>query len=148
MKKTELKILQDKYWASTSTLEEEKQLQSYYLENTDEDNSIGALLSYYNEERNVTYSKKIETPSSKGVIISMNMLLSIAASLVLLCAAYFSFSNTTQKSTDVVIDDHQVALQITKEAFALINGKIDKGSDVIKHGINHLDKTFIFKTTL
>jgi hypothetical protein len=148
MKKTELKILQDKYWDGTSSLEEEKQLQYYYLENADEDNPLSALLSYYNEERKVTYTKKVEAPPVKGKVISMNMLLSIAATMILLFAAYFSFGNTKQKNSDVVIDDPQVALQITKDAFALINGKMDKGSEAIKHGINHLDKTFIFKTNL
>ena len=148
MMKTELKNLQEKYWNGTSTLEEEKHLQSYFQENSQEENPLGALMTYYSKQREVTYSKKIEAPSAKGGIFSMNMLMSIAASLVILAAAYFSFSNTKHQNADIVIDDPQVELQITKDAFALINGKMDKGSDAIKHGINHLDKTFIFKTNL
>jgi len=148
MKKTELERLKDKYWEGTTTLQEEKELQSYFQDNPDEDNPLGALLSFYNQERQVTYTKKIEVPQKKGQIISLNMLMSIAAAMVILVAAYFSFTNTQQKNNGTVIDDPQVALQITKDAFALINGKVGKSSDVVKHGINHLDKTFIFKTNL
>ena len=147
MKKTELKKLQNKYWNGISTLEEERQLQSYFQENDQEDNPLSALMSYYSKKREIAYKKKIEAPSKKGQIISMNMLMSIAASLVILVAAYFSFSNTKQENAGIVIDDPQVALKITKDAFALINGKMGKGSDAIRDGINHLDKTFIFKTS-
>ena len=108
---------------------------------------IAVLMSYYSKKREIAYTKKIEAPSKKGQIISMNMLMSIAASLVILVAAYFSFSNTKQENAGIVIDDPQVALKITKDAFALINGKMGKGSDAIRDGINHLDKTFIFKTS-
>jgi len=50
-----------------------------------------------------------------------------------------------QTDNNIVIDDPELALEITREAFGLINGKVKVGEQKIKDNINHLDKTLIFK---
>lgn len=148
MKEQNLIELKERYWNGETSVEEDQSLRAYYQDHTDSEDALGALFAYYEQQRQITYNKPIVEAKKSGNIISMRMLMSIAASLVLLVSAYFALRPQTLVKQDVVIEDPMVAWQITQDAFALLNGKVSKSTDVVKHGINHLDKTLIFKNDL
>lgn len=148
MKDSKITAIEEKYWRGETTLQEDNILQSYYESHPEDANALSALLKYYQQERQITYNKPIVSPAPSGAIISMRLLMSMAASMILLGAAYFAFGIAESKKNEIVIDDPQVALQITMDAFGIINQKIEKSTNTFKNGMNHLDKTLIFKTNL
>ena len=73
-------------------------------------------------------------------------LIPLAASIMLVAGAIWSIQHYSgQNTNEVVVNDPETALQITREAFALLSGTVDQGEQAIKENIQHLDKTFIFK---
>ncbi len=138
-----IKALTEKYWAGETTLEEERILNAHYGEQT-EQGPEQALFSFLHEERSVQYTKEVTMPVVRRSKWTTR-LLSIAATLLILMGSWWGINQATAPSNKVTIDDPQLALQITREAFALINGKVDKGEQAIMDNILHLDKTLIFK---
>jgi len=136
--------LSEKYWVGETSLEEEKVLQEYFSKSTDQSSPEKAYFSYLDIERSRTYEGKVMQPKRWTSKI-VRMILPIAASLVLLAGALWTINQKSPASNEVVIDDPQLALQVTREAFALLNGKVDDGEQTLKDNIIHLDKTFIFK---
>ena len=141
-----IKDLQDKYWNANSTLDEESMLRTYFKEHGDENSPEKALFEYFESERNKQLSKTFVPPKNTKVFQLKRYVLSIAATLILVACAYW-LVNTNAKSGgfDYEVKDPEVALEMTKEALAFLNSKMDKGEQAIKDNIVHLDKTLIFK---
>lgn len=137
--------LLDKYWAGTSSLDEEIIIREHY-DNDEQSLSPGkAIFDFFKEERRLTTERAFTTPQAKTFQLK-RYVFSIAASLVLLISAFWAVNNFDQPtSNDFVVNDPQVALQITKEAFALIGGNVNKSEKALRDNIVHLDKTLIFK---
>lgn len=134
-----------KYWNGETSLEEEKFLKEHFAKNPSKEGPEQALFEYFSKERSMTYTKEVEMPRSNTRFLS-SKIVSIAASLLLLMAALWTFNNYNESfSNETIIDDPEVALKITKEAFALLNGKVGQSEQAIKDNIVHLDKTLIFK---
>ena len=137
-------VVIEKYWKGETSLEEEKLLKKHFSNQSDQESPEQALSSYFSEEGSKTYTKVIEMP--KSARRSYSIIISIAATLLILIGALWTFNNGNQAySNEIVIDDPQVALEITREAFALLNGKVGQGEEAIMDHIEHLDKTLIFK---
>jgi len=136
--------IREKYWAGETSLDEEKKLRQYYNEHSEED-AIRAIFNYADRRRMITYDGKVAIPVPSKSVFSLRRWMGIAASLIVLVAAVWIFNSQSSQSNEIVIEDPKVALQLTQEAFAFLNGKIDDSSSSVKHGISHLDKTFIFK---
>ena len=136
--------LTEKYWAGATTLKEEQILRDHYSSKRDISSPESALFSFMKQEQTVTYSKTVQMPQASKNRWTMR-LLSIAAVGLVLMVSWFGMNQMNKANNEVVIDDPELAMEITKEAFALLNGKMGKSKAVIRENIAHLDKTFIFK---
>ncbi len=145
MKTTKIDELKKRYWEGNTSLREEESLRQYYRDNNPTDDPLGALLDYYEQQKSITYDKEILPPKKSTRIFNLRVLMSIAATILLIMTAYWGLNFQKQSPHKIVIEDPQVALELTKQTLALLNGKIDQSSKTIKHGISHLDKTLIFK---
>lgn len=145
MKAEELKILQDKYWAGETSLQEEVQLRKYYNTLPEEKDPLKAIFQYADRQREIKYEGTIVAPMPAKRTFDARKWMGIAASLIVLVAAVWMFNSDSSRSNETVIDDPEVALQLTKDALAFLNGKIDESSIAVKDGMSHLDKTLIFK---
>ena len=137
--------LSEKYWAGETTLEEERILKDFYKTEDAESSPEQALFAFFEQEKSRSYVKK--TPVKTHWMGRMTRaILPLAASVVLLLGAIWIFeSNQQGSSSEIVIDDPETALQITREAFALLNGKMNQSEQALMDNIQHLDKTLIFK---
>ncbi len=136
--------LTEKYWAGETTLQEEHVLREHYATYDKVTSPESAIFSFMKSEQAVRYTKTIEMPQARKSKWT-NRLLSIAAVGLVLMGSWWGINQASKTNNKVVVEDPQLALQITKEAFALLNGKVGKSKDVIRENIAHLDKTFIFK---
>lgn len=136
--------LTEKYWAGDTSLEEEQALRKHYSSTGDISSPESALFSFMKQEQTVSYTKTVQMPQSRKNKWTTR-LLSIAAVGLVLMGSWYGLKQATKADNKVVIDDPVLAMEITKEAFALLNGKMGKSKAVIRENIAHLDKTFIFK---
>lgn len=136
--------LTEKYWAGDTTLQEEQILREHYSSEEGISSPESALFSFMKQEQAVTYAKTVQMPKARKNKWTTR-LLSIAAVGLVLMGSWYGLNQASKADNKVVIDDPQLAMEITKEAFALLNGKMGKSKAVIRENIAHLDKTFIFK---
>ncbi len=149
-----LQNLLEKYWEGTTSLEEEKILKSHWKDQPGSSKPERAIFEFFEQEKLKTSKREFEIPAqitnsqpSGRVVHFRRYVFSIAASLILLMGVMWTISNYNQSSSnEVIVDDPETALQITKEAFALLNGKMDKSEKAIIDNIVHFEKTLIFKS--
>ena len=136
--------LTEKYWAGETTLDEEQILREHYNAADEISSPESALFSFMKQEQAVTYTKTVQLPQARKNKWTTR-LLSIAAVGLVLMGSWYGLKQANKADNNVVIDDPELAMEITKEAFALLNGKMGKSKEIIRENIAHLDKTFIFK---
>ena len=134
-----------KYWEGETSLQEERQLKEYYSNQSELQTPEQALFQFFDNEKRRTTDIQLVVPKQK-VFQLRRMVFSIAASLILVVSAFWVINNNSRSGGyDYVVEDPEVALEITKGAFALLNSKMEKGEQTLKDNIVHLEKTLIFK---
>lgn len=137
--------LKEKYWAGETSLAEERELRDYFEQHPEEQGPEQSLFAFFNAEKKVSYNRTVKMPQP-WIKKLTHRLIPLAASLMLLAGSIWGIHHYTKSaSNEVIIDDPQTALQVTREAFALLNGKVDRGEQALKDNMVHLDKTLIFK---
>ena len=145
--------LLDKYWEGESSLEEEKILRSHFENTSGENLPEQALFKFFKQERLnsskmefvVPLNQKIEKSPTR-IYQLKRYVFSIAASAILFVGAFWAINNYNSSATnEVIVDDPEVAWQMTKEAFAFLNGKVGKSEQALKDNMVHFEKTLIFK---
>jgi len=140
-----IKTLNEKFWSGETTLEEELQLKEYYHEHPELKGPEQSIFSYFDQERSYSYTREIKMPTPLITRLA-HRIIPLAATVILVFGALWGFNKyNSTPANEIVIDDPQMALQITREAFALLNSQVDRGEQALKENIVHLDKTFIFK---
>ncbi len=139
--------LLEKYYKAGCTLEEEKELQGFFEGHRIEHSPESALFTYFAAQRGQSLEKPIGVKVRRQAF-QMRYLLGIAASLVILTMAYFSWTppSTPVSSKHVIVDTPEEALKVTLNALSIVNGSMEKGEKKVLEGLQHLDKTLIFKT--
>ncbi|MEL6390323.1 MAG: hypothetical protein AAFQ02_09160 [Bacteroidota bacterium] len=140
--KTDITELKKLYWAGESTLEEERELKTLLLDKHDE--VLSPLFAHYAEERALQMNGEIKPIKSPSRVLPIRRWMAIAASVVVLASAYMTYQ-AHPVSEEIVVQDPEVALEITMEAFGLIRGKMDHTESALRQGITQLDKTYINK---
>lgn len=132
--------IKKRYFSGESTLQEERLLKEYLRTNSSD--QIAPLFEYFDTMRDTQMKTPLKKPAAR--VFSVRMLMSIAASVVMLVAAVYTFQRPAleEKST---MEDPEVAMQVTLEALSLIGGKINKSEEVVRENVSKLDKTYIQK---
>ncbi len=138
-----IQTLVEKYWQGQTSLSEEQELRAYYENQEGMGSAESAYFNFLKEEQSKSYTKTVQMPQTKKSPWTRR-LASIAAALLIMTASWWSISQLS-KPTNTKIEDPELALQITREAFALINGKIDQGGQTIIEQLPQLEKSFVFK---
>ncbi len=138
-----IQTLIEKYWQGETSLSEEQELKAYYESQKSQGSAEGAYFAYLKEQQSKSYTKTIKMPQAQKSPWTRR-LISIAAALLIMMGSWWSISQLS-KPAKTTIEDPELALQITREAFALINGKVDKGGQTLMDQLPQLEKTFVFK---
>lgn len=140
-----IQTLLEKYWQGETSLSEEQELKAYYESQEGTDTAEAAYFAYLKNEQSNTYTKTVSLPQVNKKPWSRR-LLSIAAALLVLTASWWTISQLTQPSkVNATIEDPELALQITMDAFALLNGKVNEGGQAVIEQLPQLEKTLVFK---
>jgi len=134
----------EKYWQGETSLSEEQELKAYYDSQQDKGSAEGAYFAYLKKEQEKTFTKTVTMPQAKKTPWTRR-LISIAAALLIMMGSWWSISQLNNPSKMTTIEDPELALQITREAFALINGKVDKSGQAVIAQLPQLEKTLVFK---
>ena len=149
MNKDRINKLLEKYWEAESSLEEEKELRVHFSSD-DMDSSVeAALFAYFEKERSKSLERTIDfAPTPKRRVVNMRYIFSIAASVAILTLAYIGLSPgiDNHNPNHTLVEDPEEALKITLDALSLVNGQMAKGEATVRESMQHLDKTFIFKS--
>jgi hypothetical protein len=138
-----MNALIEKYWTGEASLSEEQEIKQHFEQQSQVNSPDDLYFRYIREQQKIKSSRT--TPKLVPLRSKISRLVvPIAASLLILAGVMWSL-DYKQTDNNIVIDDPELALEITREAFGLINGKVKVGEQKIKDNINHLDKTLIFK---
>ena len=136
--------LLEKYWAAETSLEEEKIIRQYYKNGMVPEVPENALFEYFEEVQNQELKGAIKMSPPKAKIFNFRVLLSIAASLLILSAAFFSLQyNTNNNHREITNPDE--ALEMTLAALSIMNRSINTGEVIVKENMKKFDKTKIIK---
>ena len=137
--------LLEKYWASETSLEEEKIIRDYYKKGLIPEVPENALFGYFEEVQNQELRGEIKISPPKTKIFNFRILLSIAASLLILTAAFFTLSYDTQNNHREITNPDE-ALEMTMAALSIMNRSINTGEVIVKENMKQFEKTKIIKS--
>ncbi len=146
-----IKELLDLYWECETTIEQENILKNYFT-GSEISEELLPYVEYFSPLKDlaiIELEKPLEQmlPKSKVVTLSLKKYIYAAAAVVVLalCSIWVVNSNLETKSSMAEVQDTEEALQITKEALALLSNTLNTGSSKVKKNIQHIDKLNIIK---
>ncbi len=136
MEENRVKSLLNKYWEGETSLEEEKELHSYFqsAEVKDEFRSIQPLFAFFSEAGEMKMQgdvKLLEKDFPKRKVVNLRWIINVAASLAIFFALFFVNKKDDYDSQQFVYEDtyedpEQAYAQV-KEALLFLSGKMNKG---------------------
>lgn len=160
MHKSEIDKLLEEYWNGETTLEEEQRLSAYFHSHEvhPDHTAYASMFGFFKlEKENGACSLDIdsiefESPDKRRGFGYFNMspwTMGIAASFLILLTYFFGF-DVSERVQDIqytntvkVYDEDaemQEAYEITKEALALLSGKLKSGQKRVSKNLNEFDK--------
>ena len=139
-----------KYWEGETSLKEESLLRDYFTSGQvrPEHEAISPMFQFFTLARGQEMESEIEVPSEvtteakKGRIRSMNWIIGVAASLVLMIGVFFMTGNDhALQDEDFVYEDTydnpELAYEEFKKAMYMLSSKMNKG---VSTAANTLEK--------
>ncbi len=129
MELTKIEKLLEKYFEATTTLDEEKVLQTYFLQDEVAPHlqEHKPLFQYFSIAKEEQFTKPVPLKPRNNYI----KWISVAAVAVLIFGVYFKTDIINQQ--DSVINDPQVAYEETMKALNLIGQNFNKGTEKIAY---------------
>lgn len=147
----DLDKLLKKYWEGETSIEEEKQIKQLLL--STEDNTLQnekAIFEFFSNEKKIKYSGELPSKNTKVIKHNFIRTISIAASIILLFAYGSLIYNNNGLANEKSIVKHEItdpdeALEITKDALAMLAVNYKKGEESVTSTIENLEKLDIIK---
>lgn len=146
----DLDKLLKKYWEGETSIEEEKQIKQLLL--STEENILQnekAIFEFFSNEKKRKYSGELPSKNTKVIKHNFIRTISIAASIILLFAyGSLIYNNGLANEKSIVkheITDPDEALEITKDALAMLAVNYKKGEESVTSTIENLEKLDIIK---
>lgn len=143
--------LLEKYWEGETSLEEEKQIKQL-LYSTDEKilNNEKIMFSFFENEKKIKFIGQLPSNNSKIIKHNFKRNIAIAASLVMLLSygTLIYTNNGIGNGNNIVkheITDPDEALELTKDALAMLAVNYKKGEESVTSTIENLEKLDIIK---
>lgn len=137
MEEIKIRQLLDKYWEGETSLEEERELSSYFGSSqvTDEFAPFIPLFAFFEEGRHIRMEASVVQPpieETKGKIVNIRWLVSIAASVAIFLAVFFinqkiSTEQTAQYAFEDTYHTPEEAYAEVKKALLYVSTKMNKG---------------------
>jgi hypothetical protein len=139
--------LLERYFEGLTSLEEEKQLQHYFLSDDVAPHLINysSLFNYFASEKEIEITSKIpEAPSKKPLFTWV----AVAAVFVLFAGMLFTWNQTSSQQDELgTFDDPEIAMVETLKALELVSRNVNLGMEsVIYLNEYNQSKQLIFKT--
>ena len=146
----DLDKLLKKYWEGETSIEEEKQIKQLLL--STEENTLQnekTIFEFFSNEKKIKYSGELLSKNTKVIKHNFIRTISIAASIILLFAyGSLIYNNGLANEKSIVkheITDPDEALEITKDALAMLAVNYKKGEESVTSTIENLEKLDIIK---
>lgn len=139
--------LLDRYFEGLTTLEEEKQLQHYFLSEDVAPHlaQYRPLFHYFASEKKQELAPELPKTNLKRPIYTW---VAVAAVFVLFAGLIFTWNQPINSSQDLgTFDDPELAMAETLKALEMVSRKVNKGKESVMHLQEfNQSKQFIFKT--
>lgn len=143
--------LLEKYWEGETSLEEEKQIKQLLLskdENILQNEKI--MFSFFENEKTIKFNGQLPSKDSKVIKHNFKRNIAIAASLVMLLSYGTLIYTNNGKGNGNNIVKHEItdpgeALELTKDALAMLAVNYKKGEESVTSTIENLEKLDIIK---
>ncbi len=147
----DLDKLLKKYWEGETSIEEEKQIKQLLL--STEENILQnekTIFEFFSNEKKIKYSGELPSKNTKVIKHNFIRTISIAASIILLFAYGSLIYNNNGLANEKSIVKHEItdpdeALEITKDALAMLAVNYKKGEESVTSTIENLEKLDIIK---
>jgi hypothetical protein len=149
MDEIKIRELLDKYWEGETSLEEERELSSYFVSSqvTDEFAPFIPLFAFFEEGRNIRMEVSVVQPpmeETKGKIVNIRWLISIAASIAIFLAVFFINKNiSTEQSAQYAFEDTyqtpEEAYAEVKKALLYVSTKMNKGVSTAAESLEKME---------
>lgn len=139
--------LLERYFEGLTTLEEEEQLQHYFLSEDVAPHlaQYRPIFYYFASEKNQELAPEFAKTNLKRSIYNWIL---VAAIFVLFAGLFFTWKQSINSSQDLgTFDDPEVAMAETLKALEMVSLKVNKGKETVMH-LQEFNQTkqFIFKT--
>jgi hypothetical protein len=148
MEENKIREVLERYWEGETSLEEEKELRSYFASSqvADEYASYIPLFVFFDEERHKEMSTHIKLPIDvkKGKVINIKWLINIAASIVIFIAMFFINKNLNRENVhqyayhDTYQTPEEAYLEV-KQALLFVSVKMNKGVSTISQSLEKME---------
>ncbi|MBK8506553.1 MAG: hypothetical protein IPL46_32760 [Saprospiraceae bacterium] len=148
MEENKIREVLERYWEGETSLEEEKELKSYFASSqvTDEFAPFIPLFAFFDEEKHKEMSAHITLPNEtkKAKVINFKWLINIAASIVIFIAMFFINKNLNRESVqqyayhDTYQTPEEAYLEV-KQALLFVSAKMNKGVSTVSHSLGKME---------
>ncbi|NND34313.1 MAG: hypothetical protein HKN76_17145 [Saprospiraceae bacterium] len=149
MEDHKIKGLLDKYWEGETTLEEERELKSYFASSqvADEFLPFSPLFAFYEEAQHVEMQREIKAPtpvSGGGKTVNLRWLINIAASIAIFIAMFYINKNSKSNMPEQYAyhDTYQSpeeAYDEVKKVLLFVSAKMNKGVNTAAKGLEKME---------
>lgn len=139
----------EKYWEGETTLEEEKELRSYFASSqvSEEFAPYTPLFAYFDDEQHIQMEAEISQPKLQGGgrIVNLKWAINVAASIAIFIAMYFvnkqisSKNNTFQYAYHDTYQTPEEALEEVKQALFYVSSKMNKGVNTTTQSLEKME---------
>ena len=149
MEDHKIKDLLDRYWEGDTTLEEERELRSYFASSqvSEEFLPFKSLFAFYEEAQHLQMQGEIKTPTQErnvGKTINMRWLINVAASIAIFIAMFYinkkSKSDLPQQyALQDTYENPEEAYAEVKKALLFVSAKMNKGVNTAARGLEKME---------
>lgn len=153
--------LLDKYWDGASTLAEEAVLRQYFSSDSvhEEHSPYASLFQHFTVQREMSTDLQVESvlkaisspPKKQSAFMRLikrpSFTMGIAAALTLMLSVV-TLMDTQMPGNTVVLDEKEEteeAMRVTKQALALLSGKINDSSKLVNRNVKKVGSASIIK---
>lgn len=146
MDENKIRALLEKYWQGETSLEEEKELKSFFASSQIPDEFIPfqPLFNYFDEAVSVAMESEVQTPVQTPIIRSINLrkIISIAASIAIFAIVFFAQQDDRQAQQTYAYEDSfespEEAYEQVRSALLYVSSKINQGTETVSMSLDKM----------
>ena len=149
MEESKIREVLERYWEGETSLDEEKELRSYFASSQVADEFIPfiPLFAFFDEEKHKEMPSDISLPNEikkGGKVVNFKWLINVAASLVIFIAMFFINKNLNRESVEQYAyqDTYQTpeeAYLEVKQALLFVSTKMNKGVSTVSQSLEKME---------